>query len=478
MRAVTYTRESKGSVESVARQREDALNLADARGLEVAATLGDADKSASGKKARPDFDRLIQLIEAGDIDVIIAWSWDRLERNRRDGLRLIEACMAHGVSISLVRGSDIDMTTPAGRLSADILASVARHEIEAKSDRLLRSLRQSAEAGKPPARRAFGYRRNGTIDPIEGPEVARAFDAVLSGGSIGAVVKRLNGLGLTTTTGREWSQAAVRKLLTNPRYAAIRAFRGVEVRTGTWEPIVTEDVFRAVSDLLSDPSRRTFEGSHARKWLGANLYRCGVCLAAIERPSVPAAAPKEAIERPYVSAVPTVRSGYRISHLAAGPKKIRVYVCRNSAHLVRRADPIDAWVERVVAERLRREDIAALMTVDKPDTAPLRSEAQALRQRMESLSADLSVPEGLAIRRYAALEERLAAVQEALAVAARGSSLAALAQAPDPGQAWLDHPDLAVRQAVVRELWTVVLVPGKPGGRRFDPTMVRFDPPT
>ena len=56
--------------------------------------------------------------------------------------------------IALVRGSDIDMSTPAGRLSADILASVARHEIEQKADRQRRAVEQAVEprpSGRRPA---------------------------------------------------------------------------------------------------------------------------------------------------------------------------------------------------------------------------------------------------------------------------------------------------------------------------------------
>ena len=54
-----------------------------------------------------------EAVEDGSAQVVIAWALDRLTRNRRDTVRLIEACQRHGVTIALVRGSDMDMSTPA-----------------------------------------------------------------------------------------------------------------------------------------------------------------------------------------------------------------------------------------------------------------------------------------------------------------------------------------------------------------------------
>jgi DNA invertase Pin-like site-specific DNA recombinase len=55
-------------------------------------------------------------VRAGKVDVVVAWALDRLARTARDRLALVEACRDAGVIIALVRGSDMDPTTPAGRL--------------------------------------------------------------------------------------------------------------------------------------------------------------------------------------------------------------------------------------------------------------------------------------------------------------------------------------------------------------------------
>src|SRR5689334_8711612 len=121
IRAVGYVRislDATGEGRGVARQREDVEQLV-ARRADwelVCDVFSENDLSASGRKRRPLFDAMVAMVERGEVDAVVAWSWDRLSRGRRDDLRLIEACQRHGVTIALVRGSDIDMSTPAGRL--------------------------------------------------------------------------------------------------------------------------------------------------------------------------------------------------------------------------------------------------------------------------------------------------------------------------------------------------------------------------
>ena len=103
MRAVVYTRMSldqSGAGLGVARQEVDCRALAEMRGWQVADVIIENDVSAAGKRARPGFDKLIKILEAGQAKIVIAWALDRLTRNRRDTLRLIETCQAQGARSS------------------------------------------------------------------------------------------------------------------------------------------------------------------------------------------------------------------------------------------------------------------------------------------------------------------------------------------------------------------------------------------
>ena len=183
-----------------------------------------------GKKSRPGFEKLLEAVEGGSAQVVIAWALDRLTRNQVDTVRLIEACQQHGVTIALVRGSDMDMSTSSGRMVADILASVARQEIETKSEKAeaAPTCKPPRMAGGSPAARPFGYTADGmTFMEPEAQAVRDAYQWLLDGASLGQIARRWNAAGLYTPQGgHEWSGATVGTCLRKPRNAGIREYQG------------------------------------------------------------------------------------------------------------------------------------------------------------------------------------------------------------------------------------------------------------
>ena len=205
--AVIYLRISldrTGDEAGVRRQQEDNERRCADRGWQVTEVLSDNDISASGKRKRPGFERLLTLIAEGRVKVVVAWALDRLQRSRRDELRLYELCREHGVTVSLVRGPDLEWTTPAGRFIADTLSATARLEIEAKSDRQKRANRQAAMAGqRRSGRRPFAYEPDGvTIRDAEAEALREAYASFLSGVSLGGICRTLTAAGFTTGAGR------------------------------------------------------------------------------------------------------------------------------------------------------------------------------------------------------------------------------------------------------------------------------------
>jgi len=445
MRAAVYLRQSRDAEQNglaVERQRQDCEKLAAERGWTIVTTLTDNDISASNGAHRPAYQELLQMIDGKQVDIIVAWAVDRITRRLADLEDLIVRCERAAVRVATVSG-DLDLSTDAGRLVGRILASVARGEVERKSARQKRAGRQAAESGKPPTRRGFGF-LNGAHDPAEAAALRELYPLILSGMSMLAATRWLNDRGFTTTSGRAWDRSSVRAMLLNPRNAAFRTYNKVIVGPGNWQPVVDEAVWRAACELIADPSRRSHSGN-GRRWLGGGLYRCH-CGAKV-----------------------------RVNYSHHGQ---RVYQCQASAHLSRSADPIDALVSQVIAARLRRPDVADLLTPDnREDVAAIRAEAATLRLRLDQVGVDYA--DGLLTGRqlHAATDrvtEALRVAERALADAGRGSRLAPLLGAPDPGQAWLDA-DLPTRQAVLDTLAVVTVLPGTPGRARFDPRTIAVE---
>jgi DNA invertase Pin-like site-specific DNA recombinase len=105
------------------------------------------DKFPSNTMERPGFQRLLTDVEAGKVGRIIVWRLDRLGRTAKGLTALFEDLMGRGVGlVSLKEG--LDLATPAGRLTTNVLASVAVYETEARAERILAGQAAARAAGK------------------------------------------------------------------------------------------------------------------------------------------------------------------------------------------------------------------------------------------------------------------------------------------------------------------------------------------
>lgn len=490
-RAAIYLRISQDRENTrlgVDRHREDAEALIAARRWTPIGVYEDNDISGKGHKKRPAFERLLNDIKAGLIDVVVAQEWPRLERNRADGVRIIEAAQRHQVLLTFAKGSDIDCTTAAGRLSADMFSAIARNEIEVKSERQSRAQRQRAEQGRPPKGvRPLGYASNGDIIEHEAEAVKKIYAAFASGASLRSIAAALSGeegadlpdipalprhnrtLMTERNTRRQeegleprpvpddapWVSSTVLGILRNPRYAGYSTYTPKEVLAngdrrrswraqilrdehgepiaGTWERIVNLDVWEAAQDRLDDPARTTNRVGTDRKHLGSGLYRCGVC------------------------DKPVKAHGQR-------------YRCEG--HIMRSRDQVDDFVVAVIRERLRLPDLQDLLpSADEPRMRELKVEIEEHRARIHRAQRDYDseLIEGFDLKRIRVREN---AAIDTLEVERLRLSLGmahnSLLGASDPTSTF-DAGDLALRRQAIDILCEVHLFPHPRGVKAFNP---------
>jgi DNA invertase Pin-like site-specific DNA recombinase len=114
------------------------------------------DRGVSGSKdRRPALDCLLRDAKQRRFDVLVCWRLDRLGRNLRHLVTMLEDLQHLGVAfVSL--GEGIDCTTPAGKLQLHILAALAEFERERIRERVLAGLQrartQGRRLGRPRAR--------------------------------------------------------------------------------------------------------------------------------------------------------------------------------------------------------------------------------------------------------------------------------------------------------------------------------------
>ena len=111
------------------------------------------DRGISGSKdRRPALDELLKDARRRRFDVLVVWRLDRLGRNLRHLITLLEELQALGIAfVSLNEG--IDATTPAGKLQMHILGAIAEFERARIAERvkagLQRARAQGTRLGRP-----------------------------------------------------------------------------------------------------------------------------------------------------------------------------------------------------------------------------------------------------------------------------------------------------------------------------------------
>jgi len=131
--------------QSVENQLPELHRYAAARGWEPREYL---DHAVSGSKdRRPSLDAMMIDARRRRIDAIIVWRLDRLGRNIKHLITVIDEMQALGVAfISL--GEGLDTTTPAGRLQFHVLAAIAEFERARIQERVRAGLARAKAQGK------------------------------------------------------------------------------------------------------------------------------------------------------------------------------------------------------------------------------------------------------------------------------------------------------------------------------------------
>lgn len=475
-RAAIYTRisldKNKGQQDEglgVARQLKACTDLANRIGWRVVAHYDDNDTSAySSRRKRKGYEALLDAMKNSEVEAVICWHTDRLYRRMGDLERLIDIAEANKIDIRTVQGGDLDLSTSAGRMVARILGSINNGESEHKGERHRAANAQKAAAGRwQTANRAFGYTMTGEPLEPEASAVRQAAIDVLAGHSVQSIARRWNAAGLKTTlagTNRtdphskkviavkgEWTSPKVRRLLMNPRYAALKIHQGKEVGQGNWTPLIDVDTHRGLVVYLSNPARQP-RGSFERKYIGSGLYRCGLCGATMK-----AASP--------------------------GGRKSRSYVCRDTSHLLRAGQPLDDFVTATVLERLSRRDASGLLAHQGVDVTALGVKRNALQRKLDHITRmfDDDEIDGDQFRTTSvSTRNKIAAIDRELADVTRTSPASALAAAADVWGLWQQMT--ATQQAdAIAEIAEVTVLPCPKGLRTFDSQYINIkwiQPPT
>jgi putative DNA-invertase from lambdoid prophage Rac len=103
-------------------------------------------------KERPGFMKLIDRMEPGD--VLVVTKLDRLGRNAMDVRATIEQLANSGVRVHCLALGGVDLTSPAGKMTMQVIAAVAEFERDLLTERtragIIRAKLAGKQFGRPP----------------------------------------------------------------------------------------------------------------------------------------------------------------------------------------------------------------------------------------------------------------------------------------------------------------------------------------
>lgn len=407
----------------------------------------DRGASSKSKKKRPQYALMLKAIEAGEITVVYAYSNSRLTRRPLELEDLIQLHERTGVQFRTIVSGDDDLSTADGRMVARIKAAVDAAEADRISERVKVDTLARAKAGRAHGgQRPYGWREEDRrkLDPKEHRVIKKARDLVFRGESLRSIAASFNAAGIPTATGAAWSISQLQRMLTNPRLAGQRVYKGDVIGKGDWQPAISELDHRRLVRLLTGDDRRT-AADNRRKYRMTGLAVCADCQ------------------------VPVV---LRINS-EKGRTSRQFYGCKQCG-MIRKREWVDAYTDGVMEEFLRG------YKPRPPVPADVRAarEVERLRAKIADTKAtfaesDVMTPvelEGLLRSLYAKLQaaedKATPPVVEAVLEGVTGE---------EPKVPWSSIP-VDRQRRIIDMFFTVELHRGRPGIRTFDPETMQFLP--
>jgi DNA invertase Pin-like site-specific DNA recombinase len=212
---------------------------------------------SGGTLERPALKRLIADIELGKVDVVVVYKIDRLSRSLMDFAKLVDVFERRGVTFVSVTQS-FNTTTSMGRLTLNVLLSLAQFEREVIGERIRDKVAASRKKGMWMGGSVpFGYRvenRKLLIHEDEATSVRVIFDRFVKLGSIKLLMRELAAAGIRSRRGHHLDKGTLYKLLNNRVYVGDAVHKGVAY-PGEHEEIIGPDLWSRVHAIMGESPR-------------------------------------------------------------------------------------------------------------------------------------------------------------------------------------------------------------------------------
>jgi DNA invertase Pin-like site-specific DNA recombinase len=149
--------------QTVENQRRELTAAAERHRWEIVSEYADEGISgAKGRERRPAFDRLMKAVTRREVDVVAAWSVDRLGRSLQDLVGFLGEVHGCGVDLYLHQ-QGLDTSTPSGKALFQMMGVFAEFERAMIQERVHAGLARARAEGKVLGRPTVGDEKEAEI---------------------------------------------------------------------------------------------------------------------------------------------------------------------------------------------------------------------------------------------------------------------------------------------------------------------------
>jgi DNA invertase Pin-like site-specific DNA recombinase len=277
-----YARKSTDDEERQVRSIEDQIAelraFAKNENLEIIDTL--IEKQSAKIPGRPIFNEMMQKIEKGEAQGILAWHPDRLARNSVDGGKIIYLLDCGHLQFLKFPTFWFENTSQ-GKFMLNIAFGQSKYYVDSLSENTKRGLRQKVKRGECPGLAPLGYindvrTKSIVVHKKRSVIVRKAFELYAKNES------RLEDISnfwaqndILSKTGKRIPKDRVSFILSNPFYIGLFRYTK-EIYEGKHQPIVSKKIFDKVQEILKQRGRiRKSNKNQPQAFCG--LLRCGTC---------------------------------------------------------------------------------------------------------------------------------------------------------------------------------------------------------
>ena len=276
---------------SLESQSDKAKLIAQGLGVKIADEyIFSESKSAKITNNRPEFTRMLECLEKGEINSLIVWHGDRLSRNAIDTALLIDL-MDRQKLFEIVTPSQTFRNTPIDKFMLSLTCGQAKMENDKKGIDVKRGLEKKAQLGIFPGPAPLGYKNDKyaekgnktiSIDEEQFKMIRRMVEVMLTGVYTPPKIREMANeeWGYRTPKGKKLGRSTIYRIFTNPFYYGRFEYplgSGIWI-DGTHTPLMNVEEYDKIQILLGREGRPRPK-KHIFDFIG--MMRCGECGAMI-----------------------------------------------------------------------------------------------------------------------------------------------------------------------------------------------------